>query len=145
MTSNTFSDNMQHLLEVLEEIREYCPRHRYVGAKCNLYTWCENILVPFETIEADPTSIVEYHDQPAWEWMPMSGTRFLTTHGSTKRAHYYMLGVLTVAKTEARLIIAELSEEGVEPSSMRHSKPVTVDVNDETRSFIMDRDGEYVS
>lgn len=111
----------RELVDVLREIRR-----AHGGDDVSLYLWDQQFLVPFEDIEADPTSVIEWSDVAAWDWRPDSSVELGIT-SDTDEARYFRIGVVMNPQV-CYPIIGELPT-GDDPAALRFTKWASISVD----------------
>lgn len=121
------------LVQVLQDIREYVARH---DADLNLYVWDQQILIPFEEIEAAPDDI-EYADQPAWGWLPETMSMVWGMNADPPEACYTRVGAV-LNPAVCYMVVAEMPADDVEPAKLRYAKWASVVPDNGTRFASME-------
>ncbi len=120
------------LVEVLQDIREHVARH---DADVNLYVWDQQILIPFEEIEAAPDDI-EYADQPAWGWLPETMSMVWGMNADPPEACYTRVGAV-LNPAACYVVIAEMAVDSIDPATLRYAKRASVVADSKTRFVSM--------
>jgi len=118
------------LVHVIEDIRE-----AHGDDHVNLYLWDQQFLVPFEEIEADPTSMIEGSDVAAWDWRPDSSAELGIT-SDTDEARHFRIGVVMNPQV-CYPIIGEWPT-GDDPAALRFTKWASISVDNGQRFISMD-------